>query len=325
VIQSSQEAIAPDAEGLMPIEIDMDEAMLTALVQRLDLMNRRGALADTWRQIKYAGDDLRSILNVQASESIRTRTGSSNPFDFTFDNSTTQLSLQFDAPLNRRAERNRFRTTLIDYNVALRAIIEAEDSIKLAVRNDIRQLRLDQNQYEIAIASAALAYDRVVSTREQFRIGYGNITARDFLEAQQAYTSSLNSVARQHIGYVVDRIQMFLDVEQLQVNDLAFWPELRNEKYGIIPNTDFAGTVICPYDRLPNGPWYSRRLRRMTQVPPGQAASFAPVNQASQATTPRAEPTPPPSTPDQPGRMKDVPKVPASSVDSKITPNSKAP
>ena len=276
VLQTSSNLINVGDSGLAPIEVDMDDAMLTALVQRLDLMNRRAALADAWRQIKYAGDDLRSILNVRGSQAIRTRTGSDNPFDFTFDNSTTQLGLQFDAPLNRRTERNRFRTSLIDYNVALRGIIEAEDNIKLSVRNDIRQLQLDQNQYAIAIASAALAYDRVISTREQFRIGYGNITARDFLEAQQAYTSSLSSVARQHIGYILDRIQLFLDVEQLQVDDLGFWPELRNDRYPIIPNHDFPGTVPCPYDRLPNGPWYSHCLLRMIKVPAGQAQTLAP-------------------------------------------------
>ncbi len=278
VLRTSTNIINSDVGGLVPVEVDMDQAMLTALVQRLDLMNRRAALADAWRQIKYAGDDLRSILNVRASQAIRTRSGIDDPFDFTFDNSTTQLALQFDAPLNRRVERNRFRTTLIDYNVALRSIIEAEDSIKLAIRNDIRQLELDQNQYSIAIASAALAYDRVISTREQLRIGYGNITARDFLEAQQAYTSSLSAVARQHIGYILDRIQLFLDEEQLQVDELGFWPELRNEQFPIIPNHDFPGTVPCPYDRLPAGPWYSNCLLRMVRVPSGQAASLAPAN-----------------------------------------------
>lgn len=123
----------------------------------------------------------------------------------------------------------------------------------------------------------------MISTREQLRTGYGNITARDFLEAQQAYTSSLSSVAQQHIGYVVDRIQLFLDLEQLQVDEIGFWPELRNEKYPFIPNLDFPSTVRHPYDQLPYGPWYSQCLLRMTRVPSGQAASFRP---------PQSEPAP---------------------------------
>lgn len=259
------------SSGLTKLDVDVDEAMLTALVQRLDLMNQRGDVADAWRQIKLRGDSLRSILNVRAAQSIRTRTGSKNPFEFSFDDSTTELSLEFDTPLNRRVERNNFRAALINYQLALRNLIEAEDNIKFDIRNDLREIELDQNQYQIAIASAALAYERVASTRLQLATGQGNITARDFLEAQQAYTQSLSDVARQHIGYILDRIQFFLDLEQLQVDPVLFWPELRNESYPFLPNTDFASTSPDAYGRLPCGPWFSKCMQRMNCVPPGQA------------------------------------------------------
>ncbi len=39
--------------------------MLTALTLRYDLMNQREILADDWREIKFQGDDLKSILNLQ--------------------------------------------------------------------------------------------------------------------------------------------------------------------------------------------------------------------------------------------------------------------
>jgi hypothetical protein len=280
-------AQTPGEIGLAELEIDVDEAMLTALVQRLDLMNRRGQLADAWRQIKYAGDDLRSILNLRATQSIRTRAGSDNPFDFTFDDSTTRLSMNFDTPLNRRSERNIYRLTLVNYNVALRNLIEAQDNVKLDIRDDLRAIELDRNQYEIAIASAALAYDRVTSTRMQVALGQGNITARDFLEAQQAYTQSLSAVAQQHIGYIQDRIQLFLDLEQLQVNQVNFWPELRNESYPFIANTNFGSLTPDGYGSLPNGPWYSDCLRRMEQVPSGVSTIYTPYLPASPSSTAR--------------------------------------
>ena len=262
--------------GLAELQVDMDQAMLTALIQRLDLMNRRGQLADAWRQIKFAGDDLRSILNLRATQSIRTRPGSNNPFDFSFDDSTTRLSMDFDTPLNRRSERNVYRSALIDYNVALRNLIDAQDNVKLDIRNDLRAIELDRNQYEIAIASAALAYDRVTSTRMQVALGQGNVSARDFLEAQQAYTQSLSAVAQQHIGYIQDRIQFFLDLEQLQVDELNFWPELRNESYPFIANGNFMSTTPDGYGCLPPGPWYSDQLRRMERVPSGGSRIHAP-------------------------------------------------
>lgn len=273
VVDRSLQSASEQQTGLAQLEVDVDEAMLTALVQRLDLMNQRGEVADAWRQIKYAGDDLRSVLNLRATQSIRTPNGSNNPFDFSFDDSTTRLGLNFDSPLNRRVERNNFRLALINYNVALRNLIEAEDNVKLDIRDDLRAITLDQNQYEIAIASAALAYERVASTRFQLALGQGNVTARDFLEAQQAYTESLSGVAQRHIGYIIDRIQFFLDLEQMQVDPLNFWPDLRNEEYPFIPNTDFARTAPHPYGLLPCGPWYSKCIKRMNHIPPGVATS----------------------------------------------------
>jgi hypothetical protein len=278
VIQFAQDFLGAKSEGLVDLEINVDRAMMTALNQRLDLKNRRGELADAWREIKYAGDDLRSILNVNASQSIRTRSGSNNPVDFTFDDSTTRVGLSFDSPLNRRLERNVFRNSLINYNAALRRVIASEDTIKLAIRQGLRQLQLDQEQYRIAVASSALAFERVVSTRLQLQVGTQNVTARDFLEAQQAYTESLSSLARQHIAYIVDRIDLFVDLEQLQVDPLLQWADLQDESSPFIPQLDFAAGNPFPYGRLPREPWFSDCIRRMENVPAGQARFCRPID-----------------------------------------------
>ncbi len=260
-----------NAAGLAPIALDMDDAMLTALVQRFDLMNERGALADQWRQIKLAGDDLRSILNLNAGFRIGTDANSNAPFNFTFDESTATLGLEFDAPLNRRTQAKDYRLSLINYNAALRNLMAMEDDIKVSVRGDLRDLQLDREQYNIAVASAALAKERVVSTRLQLRLGIENVAARDVLESQQAYTASLSSVARQHIRYVLDRIQLFVDLELLEVDDQGFWPELYNEDYAPLANWQFPVTAGYAYGSLPSCVWYSECMRRMDCVPFGQA------------------------------------------------------
>ncbi len=294
VVEEAEGVLARTAHGLSEIAVDVDEAMLTALVQRLDLMNQRGELADRWRDIKYTGDALKGIVNVRGTQSLRTPAGGNKPLDFSFDDSTTTLGLEFDTPLNRRAERNAFRLALINYNAALRNVIEAEDNIKLDIRDNLRSLDLDRNQYEISIASAALAYERVVSTRLQLITpGSRSVSARDFLEAQQAYTRSLSSVAQQHIGFVVDRIQFFLDLEQLQVDRLNFWPELRDEEYPFLPNLDFAGTVPRPYDSLSLGPWYSKCMRRMENAGGGYAMSHREI-EAQDGPKVQPEQLPPP-------------------------------
>ena len=193
---------------MQPIDIDVDDAMLTALLLRFDLMNQRGILADDWRQIKLDADDLRSILDLNGSYRIRTDPDSTDPFDFTFDESQASLGLRVDTPLNRLAQRNSYRFSLINYQAALRDLGGLEDSIKFDVRNDLRNLALDREQYLIAVASAALAFERVVSTSLEFRLGTGGVSARDFLEAQTAYIDALSAVASRHISYIVDRTQL---------------------------------------------------------------------------------------------------------------------
>ena len=94
--------------------------MVTALVQRLDLMNQRGFLADDWRRVKYAADDLRSIVNLTARHNVRT--DNNRPFDFDFDFSDTNLRMSIDLQLNRRAERNAYREALFNYQQERRAM-----------------------------------------------------------------------------------------------------------------------------------------------------------------------------------------------------------
>lgn len=275
-IELSDRLLEKGPDGWEEIEIDPNEALLTGLVQRLDLMNQRGELADAWRQIKLAGDDLRSIVDLRATQALRTQSAGTNPFDFTFDDSETRVSVALDTPLNRRVQRNNFRVALINYNVGLRNLMAAEDLIKLDIRQDLRQLALDRNQYSIAVASAALAYERVISTRLRLQFGVANVAARDFLEAQQAYTNSLISIARQHVNYITDRTELFFDLEAFDVDQWGHWSGVAEDR-GPQVNVDFPNTNPRPYDSLPPRVWYSPTIRQMDQIPPGEASILQPT------------------------------------------------
>ena len=253
--------------GLVPIQIEMDDAMMTALVQRFDLMNQRGFLADDWRLIKYAADDLKSILNLNASQSIRTRSTDNQPFDFTFDDSTTSVGVSLDLPFNRRAQRNSFRTSLFNYQQTLRNVMALEDNIKLSVRQDLRTLKLDRQQYANDIAGAALASERVKGTEAEVRLGQA--TSRDFLESQQAYVQAISGVADDHINYIVGRLDLFLDLESLEVGDNGFWDKLYDENHQPMPQYQLPGYASPGYGQLHPRLKYSKLIRRMRCVPDG--------------------------------------------------------
>jgi outer membrane protein TolC len=247
--------------GLVPIDIHVDDAMVTALVQRLDLMNTRGFLADDWRGIKYAADDLKSALNLGVNQRFNT-TG--NRFaDFSFDDSRTQLNLSLDLPFNRRAQRNLYRRSLIGYQQGLRELTQAEDMIKFDVRNNLRQLGLDKVQYEISVTSAALASERVYSTRLEFALGQGRVSARDFLEAQSAYRTAVTQVANGRIGYIIDRAEFALDLELMLLNDQGFWPQIYEEQYQLAPNFEYSPSAGPTYGEIPEFLKVSDDIKRM--------------------------------------------------------------
>ena len=278
---------------LAAFEISVDDAMLTAVTQRYELANVREQLADAWRQIKLRGDDLRAVMTWSYRQSIRTPNDHNRPFSFSFNDSDSRIAMSFDAPLNRLAERNAFRQSLIAYNRQLRELIAAEDQIKLAVRNDLRNLELARNQYEIAVDGAALAFERVSSTRLQLDLGRG--TARDFLEAQQAFTQSLNAVASEHVGYLVERLQLFLDLEQLEVDQFGSWPDLYNESAQPQVRTQLPVYGMSAYGGLPPV-HYSREIRQMLSIPPGDPSISIPLEPSTSLGDPlQVESVSPPS------------------------------
>ena len=63
-LRVAQTALRSHTSGLRDIDIAVDDAMLTALVSRFDLMNERGFTADAWRQVKT-----RSRRSSQCAES----------------------------------------------------------------------------------------------------------------------------------------------------------------------------------------------------------------------------------------------------------------
>lgn len=258
LLTDSQQLLDESGSGLTRIRAGMDDASLAALSARLDLMNARGDLADEWRGIKLAGDDLKSILNLQARQRLRTENDSNRPAEFDFDESRTELSVTLDTPLNRRAQRNRFREQLLNYQLSRRTVMSLEDSIKQDIRSDLRALTLAEEQHILGIASAALAYERVISTELQLRLGVANVKARDFLEAQTAYANSLSSVADRHIGHILSRIRLFVDLEQLMVDEIGNWPALHDESTP--PSTTSPADSTYEYGDLPPNVEYSEEL-----------------------------------------------------------------
>jgi hypothetical protein len=248
LIAISENLFEAAPSGLPAVSLDAEDAMLTALIQRLDLMNERGLLADDWRRVKLAADDLKSVLDLRATHLLRT--DKNQPFDFDFDDSRTNLRLAFDLPLNRRAQRNSYRRALLDYQAGRRGVMRLEDSIKLDIRNGLRQLELARVQYPISVTQAALAAEQVASIRLQLALGISGVRGTDLLDALQSSRQALTSVANARIGYLVDRAQFAFDLELLQLDEEGFWPSIADFDYQPAADLVYPGRAGPTYGEI---------------------------------------------------------------------------
>ncbi|MDA0285376.1 MAG: hypothetical protein O3B86_18670, partial [Planctomycetota bacterium] len=96
-----------EAISVESIELTSAEALEIARANRLDWMNNRAALVDNWRLIEFNANRLESNLDIVLSGNMGTV--GNNAVRFQAQDSTVSAGLRFDAPFNRRVERNDFR------------------------------------------------------------------------------------------------------------------------------------------------------------------------------------------------------------------------
>ncbi len=199
------------------------EAIVMAKTNRLDLMNVKGRIIDAWRKVAVAANALRGDLNVVANANLGTNPLSANPLGFTAQNSSFSLGLQFDGPLNRFAERNAYRLSLINYQQARRDFMALSDSIERAVRNDLRQLTVQRLSFEIARQTVISALRQVQSLRATILTGNQSPTATiDILNALSDLLAARNALAQSYTSFEQLRVQLLLDLEQLQLDQRGF-------------------------------------------------------------------------------------------------------
>jgi len=251
--------------GLAPISISIDDAMATALVQRFDMMNERGRLADTWRGIKLSADDLKSVINLNAEYSLRTR--DNKPVKFSGDDSRARVALGIDLPLNRRDKRNDFRRALIDYQAGLRRTMALEDTIKFDVRDSLRTLDETRIQYPISVTQAALAAEQVINVKLQLAFGIEGVRGFDLVVAQESSRQALISVANARIGYLVDRARLALDLELLTLDKQGLWPQINDPRYQPEPDLVYPEGAGPTYGTIPSFLWVSSDIKRQLDHP----------------------------------------------------------
>ncbi len=218
---------------LEPVRLDPHEALNIALANRLDVMNSRAALVDSWRLIAYNADRLQSNMTVSFGADMTT-TGA-NPAKFRSPTGSLRASLQFDPPFTRLLERNNYRQSLIDYSQDRRQFIQFVDGIHQTMRNLSRNLEQLQTNLEIQRRAVAISIRRVDLTRENLSQPkppaapgekpqqFGDTAASDLLNALSDLRNTQNNFMSVWLNHYANRMVLDRDLGTMQLDEQGRW------------------------------------------------------------------------------------------------------
>jgi hypothetical protein len=138
------------------------------------------------------------------------------------------LGFQFDGPLNRLAERNAYRASLINFQRAKRSYMALSDTVEQQIRRDLRQLRQIRLNFEISRQSLLVATRQVESARlalinpDRAQNTDTLATTNQLLTALSNLVNARNALAQFYINYEQQRVQLLLDLEALQLDQRGF-------------------------------------------------------------------------------------------------------
>ena len=202
-------------------------AIRLALQRRLDLATVYGQVNDAQRQTVVFANALETTLNLTGGAAYGGRRGS---LDGDLPNANLRLAegtynagLAVDLPIERTAERNDFRVSLIVLDRAIRAAQEAEDNVKLDVLNDLRNLRVTAEDLRIQAVSINVAERRGAAATLLIALGRGQI--RDQTEAFDALITAQNGYTSALINYRVGELALQRDLGILEIDENGLYRE----------------------------------------------------------------------------------------------------
>ena len=213
-----------------PLEMDESVAVKLALQNRLDLQATIGAVYDAQRQVVVRADALRAGLTLGAGNTGSTArlSYSDNNGGLSFDGAQYSTRLLLDLPIERTAERNDYRNSLVALERATRSVQTLEDQIKLSIRNALRTLLNSRESLKIQAQSVVVAEKRVKSST--LFLEAGRIQIRDLLDAQDALLLAQTQLTLAVVDYRIAELELQRDMGLLKVNEQGLWQEFSPEE-----------------------------------------------------------------------------------------------
>jgi hypothetical protein len=303
---------------VVPIQLTPEEAIAIARCNRLDWMNNRAALVDSWRLITFNANALQSNLDITFSGDLRTV--GDNPVKFRAPNGDLQVGVQFDAPFTRLLERNDYRQVLISYQQDRRQLIGYQDGVYRSLRATLRNLDQLRTNLEIQRRAVIIAVRRVDQTREvlneppppaqpgQAAQQLGPTAALDLLRALQDLRDTQDNFMSVWLNYYAARMTLVRDLGIMQLDQRGLW----------IDQPIVAADWLCE-DNCPVPPAVPLEWLNQAGVPPEpeELSTNPSPDEAEPANTPAPSTT---SAPSPPGEQPAAAPKPVESISEPAAP-----
>ncbi len=213
---------------LPPVDLTVNQALQVALGNRLDLQNALALVTDNWRNVEVDANQLRGFLNFVYNGQFNTAPAHSTLFRFDAKSSLQTFGLEFDAPINRRVERNQYRGDQINYQRARRNYMLTRDTVVQQVRLDMRQLALSRRQFEINREQLIISSRQLEQAEYDVRTGGdaaagGQSLTLYLLNALQAVLTNRNSLIQTWVSYETARMSLYRDFDLMDIDAFGVW------------------------------------------------------------------------------------------------------
>lgn len=229
IMLDDQEMALVAQAGMVAPDIALDEALSTALNNRLDLYTQADRIEDRGRKLDVAANSFLPGLNMVLRANVPSGNNNSlSDLDFRLTDYSAGLDLAL--PVDQMSERNNYRRALIDYEVAVRSYESAMDTVKLQVLDAWRAMEEAVRNYDISLTSVGINERRVEEAELRAELGIGNI--QDTVDAQNDLINARTALTAAIVDHNVAKLALWRDVGLLYVHDDGQWDEGINQPSG---------------------------------------------------------------------------------------------
>ncbi|MDF7806591.1 TolC family protein [Pontiellaceae bacterium B12219] len=203
-------------KGLVELDITLDEAMTSALSNRLDLINRRQQVEDRERKLEIAKRNFLPKMDVDYNVSKSFDSASGEDVD-------QDLSVRLNLPFDWTEKRNNYRRSQITLEREIRTLEQETDEVQLEVRDLWRKLERNRSVYNNRLLSVQLSERQVENTK--LLLQQGKALTRDVLDAEEDLLNARNQTTVALVDYTINRLRFWNAIERFQIDPKGMWYE----------------------------------------------------------------------------------------------------